>query len=543
MAERRFNLTYIAMFIAIFPLTVFILSAINVKVKPVSTILEEIKSSINDYPLSELEYASNCKDKYNGNLYKFPGTQVGCTCVNVNNYYYDQTGKHEVNPGTCSHNQTLNGCEEVTPVRSRKIEKWINGKFCSKNYTQPIELKGYLHYLNSSVLEKEECQNGYKKCGKLDNMGNYLCLPEEEECPINDIIVSDKERDDLENYNYILIGNKFYYYSNSTDKPIITKLKVVEGKMCMDRSYYYTEYPQYILDNNFPYYGCQNKIEGKLYDDNIEYLDYRKKKDFYLEDGFNLNEYFSQWYYDFPFYSLEAKMSLYPQRYIGYDKQCLIKNGVLDPKNNPFEEKKIKEMDKVIVNAVNKNNFTKWFSIISFILELLSLATFCIDKDSSIFIWIWTIINCLLYCSMAIPLFLNLDFLKTQHKLPLCGNNITNIKIKYYYSTQKTLRTTIIISLVCIHLQLLYNIILIIVRYTLQFEEGVDNNRENLINKKCHSSDIEYQRTPEEPYYKNSDDNQRPPEEPYYNNTNNPNINSAASSGVDEAKPQDPTPY
>ena len=40
----------------------------------------------------------------------------------------------------------------------------------------------------------------------------------------------------------------------------------------MDRSRYHTDYPQYILDNNFTYYGCKHKIDGKLYE-NFEILD------------------------------------------------------------------------------------------------------------------------------------------------------------------------------------------------------------------------------------------------------------------------------
>jgi hypothetical protein len=69
MAYRRFNITYISMIIGIFPLGIFILTAINVKLNSVSTILNEIGSSLNDYPISHLNYAENCSiDEYNGNL-------------------------------------------------------------------------------------------------------------------------------------------------------------------------------------------------------------------------------------------------------------------------------------------------------------------------------------------------------------------------------------------------------------------------------------------------------------------------------------------
>ena len=33
------------------------------------------------------------------------------------------------------------------------------------------------------------CEVNYKKCGILDTYGNIMCIPKEDECPINDIIV------------------------------------------------------------------------------------------------------------------------------------------------------------------------------------------------------------------------------------------------------------------------------------------------------------------------------------------------------------------
>jgi hypothetical protein len=261
MAYRRFNLTYISMFIGIFPLGIFILTAINVKLNSVSTILEEISSSLNDYPISNLNYTKNCNsNEYNGNLFTFPGSVEGCTCTHIYYYPRDQEGKYEVNPGRCNYNQSANGCLDVKDFPSKKLDAWNNKRFCSKFYdVSGSGFKGYLYFLNNSVLENEECKSGYKKCGKLDDMGNYLCFPENEECPINDIISSTTRREDLENKNYSFItvnDNKYLYYSNhEVDKPVISKFKVVEGKLCADRTYIHSDYPQYILDKQFEYYG------------------------------------------------------------------------------------------------------------------------------------------------------------------------------------------------------------------------------------------------------------------------------------------------
>ena len=104
--------------------------------------------------------------------------------------------------------------------------------------------------MNNSVLEKENCEKGYKKCGKLDDMGNYICVKENDECPINDIKVTDLRDEELErlNYSHIIINYKYFYYTNTSEKPVISKLKVAEeGKICADTARYYTKYPQYNL--------------------------------------------------------------------------------------------------------------------------------------------------------------------------------------------------------------------------------------------------------------------------------------------------------
>ena len=37
---------------------------------------------------------------------------------------------------------------------------------------------------------RKNCEENYKKCGILDTYGNVMCIPEKDDCPINDIIVN-----------------------------------------------------------------------------------------------------------------------------------------------------------------------------------------------------------------------------------------------------------------------------------------------------------------------------------------------------------------
>ena len=494
---------FIASIIIIFPLTLMILSIVSIKVKPVSRILKELRSSLNDYPLSEFEYALNCTGKYNGNLYTYGGSREGCSCVGVSGYHYKQSGKYIVNPKQCTRNQTRNGCKKVPPTKSQNLEYWIEGKFCSKYYSINSKIKGYLYFLNNSVLKNEECQNGYKKCGKLDDMENYLCVPIEEECPINDFIVSDNMREDLKDYNYTFIDNKYFYYTNLADKPIITKLKVMEGKLCKDRTYLYTEYPQYILDNNFKYYGCRHKIEGDLYEKNIDIIDTKTKREVYEYSKLYMNDYYSKSYFDFPFFSLNAKMHLYPQRYIGYDKQCLKKTEAFNNKDSMFNEEKIIEVDNCILDIVFKNKINMGFSIAALVLSIItSILVIALDKDFSKIYLIWGSINLIMFIMILIPIIINLNKISKFQTIPLCGSSSTNIKIDYYHATSKKLKVTTILSIIFDILYLLFNITILFFKY---FGENIfsGNYSDNsLLNKDTNkSSNIDYNKPPEEPLY------------------------------------------
>ena len=92
----------------------------------------------------------------------------------------------------------------------------------------------------------KECENNYKKCGILDTYGNIMCIPIEEECPINDIIIdlsSKNEEYHSNGYQYIQLENltenhSIYYSNKEINKEIIVKMKFSE------------EIPKYINDDN-----------------------------------------------------------------------------------------------------------------------------------------------------------------------------------------------------------------------------------------------------------------------------------------------------
>ncbi len=130
-------------------------------------------------------------------------------------------------------------------------------------YISPIGIKTEYNQNYESLLKHSGkiCEANYKKCGILDTMGNIMCIPKEDECPINDMIVDLISKNDY----YISNGYKaayldnlgeeyaLYFTNESTDKEIIVKMKFT------------VETPRYINQDNF-------KFDQDTYDSYISRL-------------------------------------------------------------------------------------------------------------------------------------------------------------------------------------------------------------------------------------------------------------------------------
>ena len=473
MLYRKFKISYIALIITIFPFIINILSLLNSKNAPVSTILQEIFTSLNSKPLINLEYSEFCSGSLS--LYYFHGTQIGCSCINVDYYPYNQEdGQYIVNQGGCSINQTKNGCTDLDGLYGFDLQYWGTGKFCTKNYQLNSDLQTYFYLLYNSVSQNENCKYGFKKCGKLDDMGNFLCFPNNLDCPIN--FISKGLNYSQSHNDYISIGINNLYYTNITNEPVIIHLKVFEEKICMDRSYIYTKYPQYILDRNFINYGCRHKINGKLYEDIKSVLDSKTKKeffdDYYLYDILN---FYKNSDYEYPFYSLNAKMNLYALRYVGFDKKCLLKNNGF----NAFDEEKIKKRDGIIYDIIYLNEFLLWVSSISLIISTMCISILNLEKeDTYIFIIIWLILNLFFCIAMGVPIIYAFLQSRKLQGLPLCCNDRMNGKIKFYNDNNKKIKIISYLSFFSYIIYFVFIIILVIIRCKFQYvnRNGPDIN-------------------------------------------------------------------
>ena len=131
--------------------------------------------------------------------------------------------------------------QKIIPINNNQIYPIVDIHF---NGTLVYYKENYESLLKTSYKNCEE--KNYKKCGILDTLGNIMCIPETDECPINDLVIDESSKmDDYINKSYkvgylndIAQNYYIYYRNNQTDNQIIAKIKASN------------ETPKYIDEDN-----------------------------------------------------------------------------------------------------------------------------------------------------------------------------------------------------------------------------------------------------------------------------------------------------
>ena len=172
------------------------------------------------------------------------------------------------------------------------IYKWRNNYF-------KIERLNNFNYFNIY-------QKGEKLCGK-DSYGNNLYFPINEECPINDIIITNStiNHQNLTDYKKVALDlNTFLYYTNKNiDGKIIIDFKINDGKgipLNLEKNNYLCEYidiSSFGDEDLRCYYKEDNSINAEFY----KSIDYMSTKERLTDElplkNFNDNIYLYSLYY------------------------------------------------------------------------------------------------------------------------------------------------------------------------------------------------------------------------------------------------------
>ena len=102
------------------------------------------------------------------------------------------------------------------------------------------------------------CPTNMRRCGAGD-FSHEICVTTSLDCPIDDILVSQKPASTFPGYKRAALGNGYsiYYTSNSTRLPVV-EFALTPGGMCinMKEKYRVVEYEYHPLVKQFSYKGC-----------------------------------------------------------------------------------------------------------------------------------------------------------------------------------------------------------------------------------------------------------------------------------------------
>ena len=251
----------------------------------------------------------------------FAGAEDGCRCINekynrkdgiiTKYFYYNLTEKDASGNIKCNNK----GCERMNGKEEFILNKWQNKEIVIIRMNPTYN---YFYFLDNLSEDGKSCKDEtYKQCAILDTLNQPMCVKQDEDCPINDILIKEGQ-EHLDNYDIIpLDNNKSIYYTNKiNDSKIIIDFQISNGQPCAE------PYEQnlnknldiYPLMKNQSIYRCKVAINENLTDDRFRELDSQNLSHFYRDNDISA---LSKFYDDYS----EDKMKLYGVEYYGLDKK------------------------------------------------------------------------------------------------------------------------------------------------------------------------------------------------------------------------------
>ena len=182
--------------------------------------------------------------------------------------------------------------------------------------------KNYFDYKNKYAIDSgNNCPEDYQKCGILDSSNRILCLPNNEDCPLNgfglSLSASDSKYEGYESKEVIdsISGTIYYIYytNNNSAGHIITEFKLSHGRPCaLSSEKNWVKY----YNNEVEEYGCKTKINGNLYSD--RYIKVSEEginvRSLYNDNGLKDPSSFSD--------TQKEKVDIYIRNYNDIDEKC-----------------------------------------------------------------------------------------------------------------------------------------------------------------------------------------------------------------------------
>ena len=179
-----------------------------------------------------------------------------------------------------------------------RIKIWRNTKM--KKLNRNFRLTRYSHIIPNNG----SCLTGYKKCGIINDAEDYLCLKDENDCPINSIIIKSENVKNDSDYESYQFGDKFIFFSNKKiNNKIITNITISTSEIDkkktnyenIDMDYYSTvlKYNPYIYYSGWSkpsivYLNLEKFETNFTYKDMIKFQEkYETRSKIYTKDTIN----------------------------------------------------------------------------------------------------------------------------------------------------------------------------------------------------------------------------------------------------------------
>ena len=292
----------------------------------------------------------------------WPGTQPGCDCSGI------------ISVGICGKKQRL--CQKLPQNNPLPMKIWKGKQICIKRMQS--------NYLNLDIVSNPRlCKNNKRSCGIIDSRNNYLCVDQNENCPINNIkLYYDDSYKPLNKNDYLLEISPIYsknstnatmvFSSKSSENKIPINFKTSTSRPCKNPYFENMNYTIYKLDfynERQSCYETKSDTTKLSYETEYNEIDSMSKMTYYSENvvydilkklpGFSESE-------------LQMDISLYSRNYLGMSTVCLT-----DIKTKQLSDEIISELNKMIEFEEYTNSIGSLLSlnIFYFLLEFFILFT------------------------------------------------------------------------------------------------------------------------------------------------------------------------
>ena len=215
-----------------------------------------------------------------------------------------------------------------------------------------------------------------------------------------------------------------------------------------------------------------------MYDESVTRLDFITKNDLYNDNNFSMYSRYND-SCEYPYFSLNAEIFLYPKRYIGFNKKCLKENNI-DIDNKIFKNENIDKINNSLLKNRRQHNILIWLSIAAIDFYLMTCIFIDIDEDNTLTnFYIWSIITIPFYLAMNIVAIIGLAAMSNIKKYPLCNDDKTNTKIKLFNKKSKNIFLNTLGLFIIINGQLLLTFILYFLKRRKIKRNSNDINKSN----------------------------------------------------------------